>query len=148
MLAIGADVMKTYLVILTEPIEEQIGHGGPGPHGPPDHHCAGITSPIGASSTSVQRTDGIGILATTAIACSSRTSPGAVLISLAILAGAVGGAAWASSPEHSRRSFSDRVALDGELNYIAAPIVHILLRGPLLDPAVMTMGSGTRNPGA
>ena len=86
----------------------------------------------------------MGILGTTAIALLFPNLPKAVLIPLALLAGAVGGGICGFIPGFLKAKLEVSELLSTVmLNYIAAQLYTFFLRGPMLDPAEMTIGSGT-----
>lgn len=147
LLAIGADVLKTYLVILTEPLKNKIGITEVLLRMVPLTIIAlGITVAYrcGIINIGAEGQMAVGILATTAVALGFPGLPRMVLIPLAILAGAAGGAAWGFIPGFLRSKLDVSELLSTVmLNYIAAQLYTFFLRGPMLDPAEMTMGSGT-----
>lgn len=145
--AIGADVVKTYLVILTEPLKNKIGVTEVLLRMIPLTIIAlGITVAYrsGIINIGAEGQMAIGILATTAIALVFPNLPRSVLIPFAMLAGAVGGAAWGFIPGFLKAKLEVSELLSTVmLNYIAAQLYTFFLRGPMLDPAEITMGSGT-----
>jgi simple sugar transport system permease protein len=145
--AIGADVLKTYLVILTEPLKNKIGVTEVLLRVVPLTIIAlGITVAYrsGIINIGAEGQMAIGILATTAIALAFPNLPPMVLIPFAILAGAVGGAFWGFIPGALKAKLQVSELLSTVmLNYIAAQLYTFFLRGPMLDPAELTMGSGT-----
>lgn len=147
LLAIGADVLKTYLVILTEPLKNKIGVTEVLLRMVPLTIIAlGITVAYrsGIINIGAEGQMAVGILATTALALGFPDLPRMVLIPFAILAGAVGGAAWGFIPGFLKAKLDVSELLSTVmLNYIAAQLYTFFLRGPMLDPAEMTMGSGT-----
>ncbi len=147
LLAIGADVFKTYLVILTEPLKNKIGVTEVLLRMVPLSIVAlGITVAYrsGIINIGAEGQMAIGILATTAMALLFPDLPSFILIPLALLAGAVGGGAWGFIPGFLKAKLQVSELLSTVmLNYIAAQLYTFFLRGPMLDPAEMTMGSGT-----
>ncbi len=145
--AIGADVFKTYLVILTEPLKsvslitEVL--------------LRAIPLTIIALGISVAYRSGIinigaegqmamGILATTAVALLLPDLPKPLLLPVAMLAGCIGGALWGFIPGILKAKLQVSELLSTVMmNYIAAQFYTFCLRGPMLDPAELTMGSGT-----
>ena len=145
--AIGADVTKTYSVIILEPLKNQIQIG--------EVIIRAIPLTVIALGISVAYRSGIinigaegqmamGILAATAVALALPGLPKAVLLPLALTAGALGGAAGGFRPGllKAKRHVSELLSTV-MLNYIAAQFYTFCLRGPMLDPAEITMGSGT-----
>ncbi len=147
LIAIGADVLKTYMVILTEPLKNKIGITEVLLRMIPLTIVAlGITVAYrsGIINIGAEGQMAIGILATTAIALLFPNLPSVVLIPFAILAGALGGAFWGFIPGFLKAKLEVSELLSTVmLNYIAAQFYTFFLRGPMLDPAELTMGSGT-----
>ncbi len=144
---IGADVTKTYSVILLEPLKNTMQIG--------EVLIRAIPLTIIALGISVAYRSGIinigaegqmaiGILAATAVALALPGLPKAVLLPLAMIAGTLGGAAWGFIPGVLKAKLHVSELLSTVmLNYIAAQFYTFCLRGPMLDPAEITMGSGT-----
>jgi len=144
---IGADVTKTYSVIIFEPLKNRIQVG--------EVIIRAIPLSVIALGISVAYRSGIinigaegqmamGILAATAVALALPGLPKAVLLPLALTAGALGGAAWGFLPGLLKAKLHVSELLSTVmLNYIAAQFYTFCLRGPMLDPAEITMGSGT-----
>jgi len=147
LLAIGADVFKTYLVILTEPLKNKIGITEVLLRVVPLSIIAlGITIAYrsGIINIGAEGQMALGVLATTAIALFFPNLPPFVLIPFAILAGAIGGGLWGFIPGFLKAKLEVSELLSTVmLNYIAAQLYTFFLRGPMLDPAELTMGSGT-----
>lgn len=144
---IGADVTKTYSVIAFEPLKNAMQIG--------EVIIRAIPLTIIALGISVAYRSGIinigaegqmsmGILAATAVALALPNAPRFALLPLALTAGALGGAAWGFIPGILRaRLHVSELLSTVMLNYIAAQFYTFCLRGPMLDPAEITMGSGT-----
>jgi general nucleoside transport system permease protein len=147
LLAIGADVVKTYLVILTEPLKNKIGITEVLLRMVPLTIIAlGITVAYrsGIINIGAEGQMSIGILATTAIALLFPDLPRYILIPFAILAGAIGGGLWGFIPGFLKAKLEVSELLSTVmLNYIAIQLYTFFLRGPMLDPAELTTGSGT-----
>lgn len=147
LLTIGADVGKTYLVILLEPLKTTLQIS--------EVLLRAIPLSIIALGISVAYRSGIinigaegqmmmGILGTTMVALSLPALPKALLIPLALLTGALFGGAWGFIAGILKAKLQVSELLSTVmLNYIAAQFYTFLLRGPMLDPAELTMGSGT-----
>jgi simple sugar transport system permease protein len=145
--AIGADVLKVYTVILTEPlknislISEVL--------------LRAIPLSIIALGISVAYRSGIinigaegqmamGIIASAAVALALPDAPRPLLLPLFLLAGFLGGAIWGFIPGLLRARLGVSELLSTVmLTYIAAQFYTFCLRGPMLDPAELTTGSGT-----
>ncbi|MDR3312518.1 MAG: ABC transporter permease [Spirochaetaceae bacterium] len=145
--AIGADVARTYAVILTEPLKN-VGLIS-------EVILRAIPLTIIALGISVAYRSGfinigaegqmaMGILASAAVALALPDIPRPVLLPIALLAGAAGGAAWGFVPGilKARLKVSELLSTV-MLNYIAFQFYTFCLRGPMLDPAEITLGSGT-----
>lgn len=144
---IGADVTKTYSVIILEPLKNRIQIG--------EVIIRAIPLAVIALGISVAYRSGIinigaegqmamGILAATAVALALPGLPKYALLPLAMIAGTLGGAAWGFIPGILKAKLHVSELLSTVmLNYIAAQFYTFCLRGPMLDPAEITMGSGT-----
>ncbi len=144
---IGADVTRTYSVIAFEPLKNAMQIG--------EVMIRAIPLTIIALGISVAYRCGIinigaegqmsmGILAATAVALAMPDAPRFALLPLALAAGALGGAAWGFIPGMLKaRLHVSELLSTVMLNYIAAQFYTFCLRGPMLDPAEITMGSGT-----
>ncbi|MGE4584662.1 MAG: ABC transporter permease [Sphaerochaeta sp.] len=147
LMTIGADVLKTYLVILLEPLKTTLQLS--------EVLLRAIPLTIIALGISVAYRSGIinigaegqmamGILGTTAVALAFPELPKVVLLPMAILAGAISGGIWGFIPGFLKAKLQVSELLSTVmLNYIAAQFYTFLLRGPMLDPAEISMGSGT-----
>jgi simple sugar transport system permease protein len=145
--AIGADVLRVYGVILTEPLKNL------------SLVCEvlirSIPLTIIALGISVAYRCGIinigaegqmamGILAATAVSLALPDVPRPVLLPLVMVAGCLGGGFWGFIPGFLKARLAVSELLSTVmLNYIAAQFYTFCLRGPMLDPAELTMGSGT-----
>ena len=145
--AIGADVLRVYGVILTEPLKNL------------SLVCEvlirSIPLTIIALGISVAYRCGIinigaegqmamGILAATAVSLALPDLPRPILLPLVVLAGCVGGGLWGFIPGFLKAKLAVSELLSTVmLNYIAAQFYTFCLRGPMLDPVELTMGSGT-----
>lgn len=145
--AVGADVVKAYGVILTEPLKDLIGITEIAVRAIPLTLIAlGIaiafrsgTLNIGAEGQML-----MGILASSAAAIALPDLPKPLLIPLAVLAGAAGGAVWgAAAGILKARLGVNEILSTVMLNYIAAQFYTFLLRGPMMDPEELVTGSGT-----
>ena len=147
LLAIGADVFKTFLVILTKPLENQINITEVLLRMVPLTIIAlGITVAYrsGIINIGAEGQMAMGVLGTTAIALLFPELPRWILIPFALIAGSVCGAAWGFIPGVLKAKLEVSELLSTVmLNYIAAQLYTFFLRGPMLDPAEITMGSGT-----
>lgn len=86
----------------------------------------------------------MGILASSAVAIALPGLPKYLLIPLAVLAGAAGGAIWGGiAGVLKARLGVNEILSTVMLNYIAAQFYTFLLRGPMMDPEELVTGSGT-----
>jgi ABC-type uncharacterized transport system permease subunit len=84
----------------------------------------------------------IGALFATVVGLALPAWPGWVVISLAILAGFVGGAIWGAIPGALKAYFSvNEILSTVMMNAIAVQFMNFLLRGPLIDPAQAELAS-------
>jgi simple sugar transport system permease protein len=147
LLAIGADVLRVYGVILTEPLKnislvcEVLIRSIPLTIialGISVAYRCGIIN-IGAEGQMA-----MGILAAAAVSLALPELPRPLLLPLVLLAGAAGGALWGLVPGLLKAKLAVSELLSTVmLNYIAAQFYTFCLRGPMLDPAELTTGSGT-----
>lgn len=147
LMTIGADVFKTYMVILFEPLKTTLQLS--------EVLLRAIPLTIIALGISVAYRSGIinigaegqmamGILGTTAVALAFPELPKPVLLPMAVLAGAISGGAWGFIPGFLKAKLQVSELLSTVmLNYIAAQLYTFFLRGPMLDPAELSMGGGT-----
>jgi simple sugar transport system permease protein len=145
--AIGADIGRVYLVILTEPLKnislvcEVLIRAIPLiiiALGISTAYRSGIIN-IGAEGQMA-----MGIISAAAVSLALPDLPKPLLLPLVLLAGCAGGAVWGFIPGILRAKLEVSELLSTVmLNYIAAQFYTFCLRGPMLDPAEMTTGSGT-----
>ncbi len=144
---IGADAFKTFLVIFTEPLKTKIQFTEVLIRAIPLSIIAlGITVAYrsGTINIGAEGQMAMGILGTTACALAFPTMPSFLLIPLSLLFGMVAGGVWGFVPGYLKAKLEVSELLSTVmLNYIAAQIYTYFLRGPMLDPSELTMGSGT-----
>lgn len=145
--AVGADVVKAYTVILTEPLKDMIGITEIVVRAVPLSLIAlgiAIAFRSGILNIGAEGQMLMGILACSATAIAGAALPKPVLVPLAILAGAAGGAAWGGIAGVLRARLGvNEILSTVMLNYIAAQFYTFLLRGPMMDPEELVTGSGT-----
>jgi simple sugar transport system permease protein len=142
--AIGADIVKVYLVILTEPLKNislicevlirTI---------PLIIIALGISTAYrsGFINIGAEGQMAMGIITASAAALALPDLPKPVLLPLVLLAGCAGGAVWGFIPGILRAKLEVSELLSTVmLNYIAAQFYTFCLRGPMLDPAEKTLG--------
>ena len=84
----------------------------------------------------------VGALFATVVGLALPGWPGWVVISLAILAGFLGGAIWGAIPGALKAYFSvNEILSTVMMNAIAVQLMNYLLRGPLIDPAQAELAS-------
>jgi simple sugar transport system permease protein len=141
---IGADILKVYLVILTEPLKnislicEVLIRAIP-----LTIIALGISTAYrsGFINIGAEGQMAMGIIASTAAALAMPDLPRPVLLPLMLLAGCVGGAVWGFIPGILRAKLEVSELLSTVmLNYIAAQAYTFCLRGPMVDPAELTLG--------
>jgi len=144
---LGADVFQTYKVILTEPLKDLFGITEVLVRAVPLILVAlgiAISFRSGILNIGAEGQIQMGILAAAAVAIALPNLPKVVLVPLCLLAGAAGGAAWASIAGYLRARLGvNEILSTVMLNYIAAQLYGYLLRGPMIDPAELQTGSGT-----
>jgi simple sugar transport system permease protein len=144
---IGADPVRTYTVIFTEPLKNiQLVSEVVLRAIPLTIIALGVTVAYRAGFINIgaEGQMAMGILATTAVALAAPGLPKPLLLPLCLLAGFAGGAVWGFVPGilKARLGVSELLSTV-MLNYIAAQFYTFCLRGPMLDPAELMMGSGT-----
>ena len=84
----------------------------------------------------------VGALVATLVGLSLPGWPGWVIISLAIIAGFLGGAVWGAIPGALKAYFSvNEILSTVMMNAIAVQLMNFLLRGPMIDPAQAELDS-------
>lgn len=145
--AVGANVVKAYTVILTEPLKDLIGITEIAVRAIPLTLIAlgiAISFRSGILNIGAEGQMLVGILASSATAIALPGLPKYLLVPLAILAGAAGGAAWGGiAGVLKARMGVNEILSTVMLNYIAAQLYTFLLRGPMMDPEELVTGSGT-----
>ncbi len=145
--AVGADIFKAYLVILTEPLKDMIGITEIVVRAIPLSIIAlgiAIAFRSGILNIGAEGQMMMGILASSAVAIALPGLPKYLLIPLAVLAGAAGGAIWGGiAGVLKARLGVNEILSTVMLNYIAAQFYTFLLRGPMMDPEELVTGSGT-----
>jgi general nucleoside transport system permease protein len=145
--AIGARPWATYAVIFTGPLQDLFGVTEILVRAVPLTLVAlgiAISFRSGIINIGAEGQIQIGVLAASAVALALPHLPGAVLVPLCLVAGAAGGAIWAGIAGVLRARLEvNEILSTVMLNYIAAQLYTFLLRGPMLDPAELTTGSGT-----
>lgn len=84
----------------------------------------------------------IGAILATWVGLTFTTLPGWVVITLAMLAGFLGGAIWGGIPGFLKAYFSvNEILSTVMMNAIAVQLMNFLLRGPMIDPAQAEVAS-------
>jgi len=147
LLAIGASPWATYVTILTGPLQDGFGVSEILLRTVPLTLVAlgiAVSFRSGILNIGAEGQIQIGILGFTAVALFLPHLPRELLLPLALVAGALGGAVWAGIAGVLRSKMGvNEILSTVMLNYIAAQIYTFLLRGPLIDPDEMISGSGT-----
>lgn len=144
---VGADIIKAYTVILTEPLKDMIGITEIIVRAIPLSLIAlgiAIAFRSGILNIGAEGQMLMGILASSATAIAFASLPKPILVPLSILAGAAGGALWGGiAGVLKARLGVNEILSTVMLNYIAAQFYTFLLRGPMMDPEELVTGSGT-----
>jgi simple sugar transport system permease protein len=144
---LGANVIQTYKVILTEPLKDLFGITEVLVRTVPLILVAlgiAISFRAGILNIGAEGQIQMGIISATAVALAWPDLPKGILVPLVLLAGAAGGALWASIAGYLRAKLGvNEILSTVMLNYIAAQLYGYLLRGPMIDPAELQTGSGT-----
>ncbi|OHD23583.1 MAG: ABC transporter permease [Spirochaetes bacterium GWB1_59_5] len=144
---VGADIVKAYMVILTEPLKDMIGITEIIVRAIPLSLIAlgiAIAFRSGILNIGAEGQMLMGILASSATAIAFASLPKPILVPLSILAGAAGGALWGGiAGVLKARLGVNEILSTVMLNYIAAQFYTFLLRGPMMDPEELVTGSGT-----
>ncbi len=145
--AVGADILKAYAVILTEPVKDLIGITEIIVRAVPLSLIAlgvAIAFRSGILNIGAEGQMMLGILASSAAAIALPDMPKPVLVPLALLAGAAGGALWGWIAGFLKARLGvNEILSTVMLNYIAAQLYTFFLRGPMMDPEELITGSGT-----
>jgi general nucleoside transport system permease protein len=147
LLAIGARPLTTFATIFSGPLKDLFGASEILVRAVPLTLVAlGVTVSFrsGILNIGAEGQMQVGILASTAVALALRALPGAVLLPLSLLAGAAAGALWGGVAGWLRARLEvNEILSTVMLNYIAAQLYTLLLRGPMIDPDELMTGSGT-----
>jgi simple sugar transport system permease protein len=145
--AIGVEPLAVYKVILTDPLKDM--------YGITEILVRTVPLILVALGISVAFRSGIlniggegqiqiGIISAAAVALSLPELPKGLLLPLVLLVGTAGGALWGGiAGALKARLGVNEILSTVMLNYIAAQIYGFLLRGPMIDPEELTVGSGT-----
>ncbi len=143
LVTINADVLKTYLVIFTEPLKNKIQLTEVLIRAIPLSIIAlGITVAYrsGIINIGAEGQMAIGILTATATALAIDNVPRPLNIIFIIIAGAVGGGLWGFIPGILKAKLKVSELLSTVmLNYICCSILHFFSKRSMIDPAELTM---------
>lgn len=144
---LGKDVLAVYTVILTEPLKDLFGITEICVRAVPLVLVAlgiSIAFRSGILNIGAEGQIQMGIVSAAAVAIALPGLPKTIVLPLTLLAGALGGALWASIAGWLKARLGvNEILSTVMLNYIAAQIYGFLLRGPMIDPAELQTGSGT-----
>jgi len=147
LLILGKNVWAVYWVILTEPFKDIIGVTEIMVRMVPLILVAlgiSISFRAGILNIGAEGQIQMGVIAATAMALALPGLPKPILLPLCLIAGAAGGAAWASIAGLLKAKLGvNEILSTVMLNYIAAQLYGFLLRGPMIDPGELQTGSGT-----
>jgi len=145
--AVGASPVATYVTIVTGPLQDLFGFTEILVRAVPLILIAlgiAISFRSGILNIGAEGQMLMGILAATATALAMPALPKVILLPLVMLAGAAAGGLWAGIAGWLRARLEvNEILSTVMLNYIAAQFYTYLLRGPMIDPAELEMGSGT-----
>jgi simple sugar transport system permease protein len=147
LLAIGVEPIAVYKVILTDPLKDLYGITEILVRSVPLILIAlgiAVAFRSGILNIGAEGQMQIGIISAAAVAIALPDLPKPILLPLVLLTGAAGGALWGGiAGTLKARLGVNEILSTVMLNYIAAQIYGFLLRGPMIDPAELTVGSGT-----
>jgi ABC-type uncharacterized transport system permease subunit len=147
LMAIGVEPIAVYKVILTDPLRDLYGITEILVRSVPLILIAlGISVAFrsGILNIGAEGQMQIGIISAAAVAIALPDLPKPLLLPLVLLTGSVGGALWGGiAGALKARLGVNEILSTVMLNYIAAQVYGFLLRGPMIDPAELTVGSGT-----
>jgi simple sugar transport system permease protein len=145
--AIGASPMETYKTILTGPLSDLFGVTEVLVRSVPLMLVGlgiAISFRSGILNIGAEGQIQLGVIASTAVALAFPGLPRLYLLPMALIAGALAGAAWGGIAGWLRARLQvNEILSTVMLNYIAAQLYTFLLRGPMLDPSELETGSGT-----
>ena len=145
--AIGVEPFAVYKVILTDPLKDLYGITEILVRSVPLILIAlGISVAFrsGILNIGAEGQMQIGIISAAALAIALPDLPKPILLTLVLLTGTLGGALWGGIAGFLKARLGvNEILSTVMLNYIAAQLYGFLLRGPMIDPAELTVGSGT-----
>ena len=144
---LGASVTQTFKIILTEPLKDIVGITEILVRAIPLTLVSlgiAISFRSGILNIGAEGQIQMGVIAGAAVAIALPTVPKFLLVPLALLAGTIGGALWSFVPGYLRAVLGvNEILSTVMMNYIAVQFYGFLLRGPMIDPAELQVGSGT-----
>jgi simple sugar transport system permease protein len=147
LLSIGASPLATYKTILLGPLSDLFGATEVLVRAVPLMLVGlgiAISFRSGILNIGAEGQIQMGVIASTAVALALPGQPKMIILPLALLAGALGGAIWGGIAGWLRARLQvNEILSTVMLNYIAAQVYTFLLRGPMLDPNELETGSGT-----
>jgi len=147
LMALGVNVFDVYKVILTDPLQDLYGITEILVRSVPLILIAlgiAVAFRSGILNIGAEGQMQIGIISAAAVAIALPDMPKPLLLPLVLLTGAVGGALWGGVAGWLKAKLGvNEILSTVMLNYIAAQVYSFLLRGPMIDPDELTVGSGT-----
>jgi len=144
---LGASVTQTFKIILTEPLKDIVGITEILVRAIPLTLVSlgiAISFRSGILNIGAEGQIQMGVIAGAAVAIALPNMPKFLLVPLALLAGTIGGALWSFVPGYLRAVLGvNEILSTVMMNYIAVQFYGFLLRGPMIDPAELQVGSGT-----
>lgn len=147
LLVLGLDPWATYAAVLGQPLSDSFGWSETLVRAVPLTLVAlgiAVAFRTGIFNIGAEGQILMGVLAATVTALSLPGLPKLVLVPLVMLAGALGGALWGGLAGWLKARLGvNEILSTVMMNYIAAQLYGWLLRGPMIDPEELVMGSGT-----
>jgi len=144
---LGVDPGATYLAIVAQPLSDAFGWSEVLVRSVPLVLVAlgiAVAFRTGIFNIGAEGQLLMGVLASTATALALPGVPKLVLLPLVLVAGAVGGALWGALAGWLKARLGvNEILSTVMLNYVAFQLYSWLLRGPMIDPEELVMGSGT-----
>lgn len=144
---LGLDPVATYAAVVTEPLASAFGWSEVLVRTIPLVFVAlgiAVAFRTGVFNIGAEGQILVGVLASTVTALALTGAPKAVVLPLVLGAGALGGALWGALAGWLKARLGvNEILSTVMLNYVAAQLYGWLLRGPMIDPEELVMGSGT-----
>jgi len=147
LVVLGVDPLATYAAIVSQPLSDAFGWSEVLVRTVPLILVAlgiAVAFRTGVFNIGAEGQLLMGVLAATATALALPGLPKPLLLPLVLLAGTLGGALWGGLAGWLKAHLGvNEILSTVMLNYVAAQFYGWLLRGPMIDPEELVMGSGT-----